>query len=66
MLSKLKELWGGQVEVTPAVRIPKSGGLTPADIDEVPVIVPTRFASPAARERFCAAILQAQQSNHQP
>jgi hypothetical protein len=66
MLSKLKKMWSARVEDTPAVRTPKSDGPALADNDPALIIAPTRFASPAAREFFCAAVLQAQHPKREP
>jgi hypothetical protein len=62
MFTKMMAWWSGRGKKITAFRVPKGVTLNTTDDDSTPLIVPTRFVSSGARERFCAAILDAQQS----
>jgi hypothetical protein len=60
MFSRLKKWWSKPDGRMAAVRIPRTGMPALADGDATHGFAPTRIASPAARERFCADVLRTQ------
>lgn len=63
LFTKIMTWWNSRGKKIPAFRVPNGVTLNTTDDDSTPLIVPTRFVSSGARERFCAATLNAQQSS---
>lgn len=57
MLSKLKKWWNGDNRNVLPFRVPSGAQMT-LDGDTPVILAPTRFANPAARERFCAEVFR--------
>jgi hypothetical protein len=66
VFKKMMTWWSGRDKKMTAFRVPKNVTLNTTDDDSTPLFVPTRFVSSGARERFCAALLDAQKSSRSP